>query len=614
MYNINSLTDKFQKLLTDSRALDDNRPVLWLIAVIALIYLKTLSFTFSPLDDPGLIVNRLHLISQLSYLPNAFLAPIEMAGATYFYRPVLEISFIMDAFIGQGIPFTFHLTNLLLHIVATIMTFEFLKLLNISKNRASFLALIFAVHPLNVSVAAWIPARNDSLLAVFVLASLYTYHKSFLKNSLYYQIGHYILFTLALLTKENAVVLPFILLLYHHFVLRKRLREIFIPGMLWTIIITLWMLLRQTIMDFAIPSHIRPVDIFVIDIVKIWVISIGKIIFPVYQSVMPHLKDTPLFPGIFALIFLIAIFSIFKVKNRNIVIFGFTFAFIISFIPIIWGAVFGVSDSYEHRLYLPLAGILISLSQIEWNYQGKNLTPAVFLAGCLIVTASSVKSFVRSDVYRNEDRFSLAATEESPSLWRTYAIRGDVATRAGAIDEAISLYNTTIEKMTMVPDKSEIYYARGNLYHRKSDFEKAMNDYQVSVTYNPEFADVYYNMGLIYRQQNKYETAIDNFLKAINTDPENSIFYNDLGVCYLNMKNYDAAVRNFTTALELSPGHPGYLLNRCIANMFSEKYQPAYTDYLLLMNMNIPIDRNLEYQLLIRYFQSFQQIPNSELR
>ena len=89
--------------------------------IILLVYGYSVSYQFSPLDDSQLFADKIEWLSDITNIPAIFTATLE-AGMepTPFYRPVLVLSFMLDAIIGNGSPISYHLTNILLHILVTL--------------------------------------------------------------------------------------------------------------------------------------------------------------------------------------------------------------------------------------------------------------------------------------------------------------------------------------------------------------------------------------------------------------------------------------------------------------------------------------------------------------
>src|SRR6266540_4859565 len=88
-----------------------------------------------------------------------------------FYRPVTYLYFgVLYSIFGQN-AFYYHLTQLFLHIVATVLLFTFLRLFFLEWI-SFFLALIFLVHPMNVESIAYISATNSELCFLFGIGAL----------------------------------------------------------------------------------------------------------------------------------------------------------------------------------------------------------------------------------------------------------------------------------------------------------------------------------------------------------------------------------------------------------------------------------------------------------
>lgn len=147
------------------------RPYFWLLLLGFLIYYQTLHFNFVYFDDDILVISNQKFISQLSNIPQAFKDDVFLSFFDVYYRPLLTVSFIFDAQLSGGAPWAYHLTNLLLHLISTLLLYLLLKKLGVIKDLAFFFAAVFAVHPVLSQAVGWIPGRNDPLLALFLLSS-----------------------------------------------------------------------------------------------------------------------------------------------------------------------------------------------------------------------------------------------------------------------------------------------------------------------------------------------------------------------------------------------------------------------------------------------------------
>jgi hypothetical protein len=98
-----------------------------IIITVSAIYLPSLKYDFVGLDDDRLIANKVETLADPSNAPSYFTKTVFDKKLDKFYRPVLILSFALDASIMKADPFIYHLTNIILHILCCICLFIFLK-------------------------------------------------------------------------------------------------------------------------------------------------------------------------------------------------------------------------------------------------------------------------------------------------------------------------------------------------------------------------------------------------------------------------------------------------------------------------------------------------------
>lgn len=93
-----------------------------------------------------------------------------------YYRPLQLLSYHIDAWIGGGAAWAFHVTSVLLHIAATLLVYRtglsLWRACGPAHQASLAAALLFAVHPIHTESVAWIAARPDPMVAVFLLSAL----------------------------------------------------------------------------------------------------------------------------------------------------------------------------------------------------------------------------------------------------------------------------------------------------------------------------------------------------------------------------------------------------------------------------------------------------------
>jgi tetratricopeptide (TPR) repeat protein len=143
-----------------------------------------------------------------------------------FYRPLTSFSYWLD-FKAWGLnPAGFHLTNILLHVVNSILFLWLLLRLGFAWPASFSGALLFSVFPVHFENVSWISGRTDLLSFLFAGLSL-LYFLWFLEKKGIFRLAVSSLFYLAaLLSKENVVFLPVLIFLLLY-VKRRRAKDIF---------------------------------------------------------------------------------------------------------------------------------------------------------------------------------------------------------------------------------------------------------------------------------------------------------------------------------------------------------------------------------------------------
>ncbi len=137
-----------------------------------------------------------------------------------FFRPLFIWSYVIDSRIWGTRPFGYHLTNLILHGLNAFLVFKLaLRVLQRLAPRSSgetgvaiAAAALFLLHPSHTEAVIWISGRADLIATCFILASLLAYFAYANGARTSQLIASLTCFVLALLAKESAICLPFLIL------------------------------------------------------------------------------------------------------------------------------------------------------------------------------------------------------------------------------------------------------------------------------------------------------------------------------------------------------------------------------------------------------------------
>ena len=181
-----------------------------LAVVTLLVWLPATRLGFINYDDPEYVVENPWVRGGLTW-EGIVWAFSHVHSATW--HPVTGLSHMLDVELFGMAPAGHHATNVVLHVLTTLVLFAALVRLTSAPGRSAMVAGLFALHPLRVESVAWVSERKDVLCGLWWMATCWAYAGWARSGGA----GRYALVvattTMALLAKPMAVTLPFALVL-----------------------------------------------------------------------------------------------------------------------------------------------------------------------------------------------------------------------------------------------------------------------------------------------------------------------------------------------------------------------------------------------------------------
>ncbi|MBI5643288.1 MAG: tetratricopeptide repeat protein [Deltaproteobacteria bacterium] len=536
-------------------------PLLILLGFI--IYINALSAPFV-YDDRGYITHNEAIKDLTNFL--------DLSGTRY----IGFLSFAVNYYISGYTPFDYHLLNVLIHIVNSILIFQLVALtfktplLKAAGKGREGLSIAFAVsaiflaHPVQTQAVTYITQRFTSLATLFYLLSIFLYVKS--KISMKEGsggLGPWVIYSgslvsalLAMKTKEISFTLPFLLLLYEivFFGIEKDRRSVAMRALFYlTVLIIPISLIGQggdhvtrALRDLQLKEAAGlPRDIYVYTQFNVIMTYIRLLFLPINQRIdyAYPLSDTLFEPYTFvSFLILLTLFvsSVFWLRRSYIKkdIYGIFFSFgVIWFFMTLSIESFAVPIQdviFEHRIYLPGIGFIMSVVSVLFYFMSflerrmglKVFHPAAIASIIIVLSAPLAYSTHRRNI-----------------VW------GD---ELKLLDEAIG------EKT----GKSRLYYIRAMVYTERGEFEMALKDADSAVRLSPQSAEMHNIRGYAYSSIGRHEESIKDFNNALTADPRYYMAYFNRGRSYSFLKRYDLAIADYTKAIEVRPDYGGAYNNR----------------------------------------------------
>ncbi len=476
------------------------------------------------------------------------------------WRPLTILSFAVDYKFWKLNPRYYHIENTIFHILNAILVYILMVLICENITAAFIAALVFGIHPVQTEAVTWISGRANVLFLFFGLSSFLCHIKNRInRTGVFWYSLSVIFFTLGLLSKEMAIILPLILILYdiHFYSLPKKRSNYYAPFFLisFSYIVarfsvlgrfaqrdTWWgesMLYNILTVFKAVAGYLRllvfPANLrtgYLVDISK----SIGE-------------KDAILAIMVLSLVIFLYIW---KFRNKKVMSF-YILWFFVTLIPVSNIIPFKTIMA-ERFLYLPsiafaaIFGILFSkiIEKFKSNIILRSITMFILAA---ILIFYGLATITRNIEWRNELIFGLKEVARSPSNPRCHYNLG-------------LAYMKEAEKNSHSKDMSDSYYAL------------AIKEFNETTKLMPDHQLAYINSGDVYNRLGLYNLAIENFKHAISIE-ENYAAYNNLAIAYYNNQMYDKTIKSCRRSLGLKPDHMDAYINLGNAYFMKSEYRKA---------------------------------------
>jgi len=634
-----------------------------IVLLTSILYLPALHGPFI-LDDDFLTQNRLIKAPDGLY-------HIWLTTEATDYWPVTNTSFWLEWRLWKLNPTGYHITNLVLHILDSLLLWGVLKKLAIPG--AFLAALLFAIHPINVESVAWIAQRKNVLALLFFLLSTLCYLKvgtrvSTASNDEQRQIfGWYWLsflaFLFSMLSKGSVVILPVVLLLIvwwqrGHITRSDALRMLpFFAAAALLTVVNLWFRSHGAESEIR---HASSVERVLGAVVVVW-FYLCKAIWPanllfVYPQWNIRAADPLWWLPLLAAVGCTA----WLWHNRRLpwgraLLFAWLY-YCVCLLPVMGFADVGfmqyslVADHYQHLALISvvaLAGAAAALLRQRIGSYGYAL--AVAVSGFIIMIFSVLTSR-QATLYGSPRAIYEATLEGNPDCWlalnnlgkieadaghievaeadfrRALAIKPDSSNdhynlavqlaAEGRIDEAFAHYH---EAQRLGPETVGIYNNLGQLESRTGQRKEALADYLHALKIDPDDPNVHFNLGIQLAADGNPTEAIDHYHEAIRLGLESADLYNDLGLAEAETGHSDQAIAHYRRALELNPNYGKAHYNLAIELAALGKLSDAITHYQeslrlgpvtadLYNNLGISLAMTGQFDEAVRNFESAHRL------
>jgi len=483
-----------------------------------------------------------------------FATHIEEGYVSGYYRPVTVASLWFDSILSPFIPFIYHLTNIILHALNTLLVFVFMRQLD-ARFAAAVGAIIFAVHPVHSESVSFVSGRADLWAALFILLAGITWIRAQNGLSTRPDLDMLIGFTayfLACLSKEVAVMLPAVLLAWD--AAKNGITSAGQGGWWsrnrswvigWAVVFAFVLGLRFLVFgaDFGLvqarPGQNGSVDhgFSLLMTGQMLLVYLRLLVLPwplrIYygpaelQMTLTTVLGVCLFLAVFA-------FLSFR-RRKEIAIQGAVWIGLF-LVPVLGLAYRGGALVAERFLYLPSVGFSLLAGTVAAALTvNRKITIAVI---GLLAALMMVVSKKQNAVWKNEVILFGELVKVAPKTTGGHYNLGNAYADRGMHLDAIRSYRRAI---AIEPLHYQAWFNMGNALAGLDRYDEAIEAYDQALRIKPDLTPVYINLGFVLLEMGEYGRSSMVYADGLKHAPDDERLHLGLTLAYIKGGDLQAA-------------------------------------------------------------------------
>lgn len=517
-----------------------------IVLCIALVFGRTASFEFVLYDDDKYLTANPAVAEGLT--------PDSMVWAlTAFhqgtYQPVTWLSYLTDISLFGLTPGPMHLVNVFLHLLATLLLWRFLTRATGRADAAFVVALLFALHPLQVQSVAWIAERKGLLAAVFGLLAL----NFWITKGRRAQILAHVFFAVSILAKPVWLPLPVLLLLLDRWPGGRRVAFRNKAGMF--VIAAAGTAIAAVAQNSAAAlSTLDEVGLGprLVNSVLAWGSTLRRLVAPFdLGAFYPFRFDHPIWLAVVWGVLLVAgSWIAWRLRERHPVWFTGWFWWLILQAPTVGLLQFGAQGTADRFSYLPVIGLLVMLVYGLDFLRGRpaRVVAVVAILGAGVVSARAVEPWRNTvDLLEHSIARSGGSAIEHQNLCMAYIARNEIMLAMRHSSRALHF----------APNTPAVVFKQADLLFALGNYSDAMERYREGLRLAPQWHQAWAQVARLYALSEDWEMAGRAWLTAVDLDREDVVYVLGLAAAMRGQGLQEEEAVLYRRALEIDSSLPG---------------------------------------------------------
>ncbi|MEK6644839.1 MAG: tetratricopeptide repeat protein [Planctomycetota bacterium] len=553
--------------------LNDRTSLRWcaagLVLLVLLAYGPTLSSDFIQFDDPQYVIdNPLVRAPSWSGVVRFFGEVRKPSTVAGYYQPLTMLSLMIDSMISGGVPSPriFHLHNVLLHGLTSVLVMLLLRRVVGGLGVPFILAMLFALHPVQVESVAWISQRKTVLATPLGIGCLLCYLEFGRGRRASWMWGSLACYLLANLAKPTIVLLPLVLPLLDAWPLGRRVG----PSLKEKWPFAVVMVVMGYVAFASQSSSVATVGVPNLDsaaVVWKWIALLsfnvmlyaGNIVWPLqlspFRDVPTSLALThpPILMAVFITLGLTVVWILsWRLSKPLFVGLG---SFFIVLAPALGPVRFFDSCVADRFLYFPLVFLLLPVAAGIVRMEARSTDRVHLLRYAVTILALPAIILMRAQqaIWRDSLSFWTYVVASVPDYGIGQQMLAQTFMDDGRLEEAVAHAERAVE---LRPMDSQAHALRSRITLHRGDRAGAVEKLRQATTLPllPDAADVYAALAEALAATGEVEQAKENAVRAVTLGVDATRTYQRVGDAAMQLgKRFDAAAGFYREAIKATP-------------------------------------------------------------